>query len=95
MGRRKKVEEAIENPVPMAEDAMNSPIEDTQETTAPEPFGFPCRKKIVSPTSKVNVRDGIGGNVLFTLDKGTEVIVEEEKEGWCKITGYVMSDLVK
>ncbi len=95
MPRKKKVEEVKEAVVPMSEDAMNPPVDTYTEEAAEETFVFPCRKKIVSPTSKVNVRDGVGGNVLFTLDKGTEVIVEEEKDGWCKITGYVMSDLVK
>jgi len=54
----------------------------------------PVLKKIHTSATRVNVRDGANGNIVCQLPNGTPVLVEEEKDGWCKITGYVMAELI-
>ena len=98
MGRRKK-EEIIENPVEMKEDAMNPPIqaelvgEKNEEPVVEK--NSPVFKKVSCNANYVNVRDGENGQVMFTIKNNSKIIVESEANGWCKISGYVMSELVK
>ena len=66
-------------------------IEETPKTLASEPVF----KKIQCGASLVNVRAEPDGEVLFTIRNLSKVKVEEEKDGWCRISGYVMSELVK
>lgn len=54
----------------------------------------PTKMRIHSSSSLVNVRQSPNGDVLFRIANNTPVLVEEEKDGWCKITGYVMKELV-
>ena len=98
MGRRKK-EEIIENPAEMKEDALNLPISDEispelSVEKVPDKIS-PVIKKVSCSASAVNVRDAENGNVMFTIKNNSKVIVEKEENGWCKISGYVMSELVK
>lgn len=51
-------------------------------------------KKIYCSASRVNVRSKADGEVLYTIPNLSKVLVEEEKDGWCKIVGYVMSNLI-
>ena len=123
MGRRKKVvEEVVENPTPMVEDAMNFPVEDVKEESteietenvveapvkdvpveeapveedAPKPVtSEPVFKKIQCGASLVNVRAEPDGEVLFTIRNLSKIKVEDEQDGWVKISGYVMKELVK
>lgn len=84
MPRKKKVEEVatpVKDETPM-EEAMNPPVENQ------------C-KRISKAHSRVNIRDGAEGNVMFALSSGVKVLVEEEKDGWSKIVGYVRSDLLE
>lgn len=100
MGRRKKEENIIENPVPMAEDAMNPPVEEEkpEEKTADSPKASTFMR-INSPTAKVNCRAEADGEILFTIDNRSKVSVlgEVELNGikWTEIHGFVMSDLLK
>ena len=55
----------------------------------------PVMKKIQCSASAVNVRACADGEVLFTVKNLSKVLVEDEKDGWSKITGYVMTDLIK
>lgn len=50
--------------------------------------------KRISNAPKVNVRACPSGDILTQLPSGTHVLVESESDGWCKITGYVMSSLI-
>lgn len=50
--------------------------------------------KRISNAPKVNVRTCPSGDILTQLSNGTHVLVESESDGWCKITGYVMSSLI-
>ena len=99
MPRKKKevVEEAV---TPMSEDAMNPPVKEAKEEVKKEvkeevKETKPVLKKIHTSATKVNVRDGANGNIVCQLPNGTPVLVEEEKDGWCKITGYVMAELIQ
>lgn len=107
MGRRKKEEAILEAPVEMKEDAINLP-ENSDEKSAEkiasdaeastfdsEPQNkYPIFKKIKSPSSAVNVRACANGEILFTIKNNSKIIVENEEDGWCKISGYVMAELV-
>lgn len=110
MGRRKKEFEP-ETPVVMNEDAMNIPfsdetIEEEVDEIKPsidEPIVAEIEpksakitpKKIDCTASRVNVRSNPEGDILYTIPNLSKVLVEEEKDGWCKIVGYVMSELVR
>ena len=100
MGRRKKEENIIENPVPMAEDAMNPPVEEEkpEEKTADSPKASTFMR-VNSPTAKINCRAEADGEILFTIDNRSKVSIlgEVELDGvrWTEIHGYVMSDLLK
>lgn len=105
MPRKKKSEEIVESIEPMKDDAMNPPVDEAKEKVKEEvkekvkeevkETKKPVLKKIHTSATKVNVRDGANGNIVCQLPNGTPVLVEEEKDGWCKITGYVMSELIK
>lgn len=100
MGRRKKEENIIENPVPMAEDAMNPPIDEEkpEEKTADSPKASTFMR-VNSPTAKINCRAEANGEILFTIDNRSKVLIlgEVELDGirWTEIRGFVMSDLLK
>ena len=71
----------------------NEPVE---EKTEEAPLASePVFKKIQCGASLVNVRAEPEGEVLFTIRNLSKVKFEEEKDGWVKISGYVMKDLVK
>ena len=98
MGRRKK-EEIIENPKEMKEDAMNPPI---SSEISPEVISENVDKKnllvfkrVNCPTAFANVRDGENGEVMFTVKTNSKVIVENEANGWSKISGYIMTELLQ
>lgn len=109
MGRRKKTE-IVEQVVPMSDEALNAPVEETKNVktedvqnnepiTEPviarqEEIKNPVLKRVKSPSSLVNVRQSPNGEILFRLNNGAKIMVEEEKDGWSKITGYIMTDLV-
>lgn len=118
MGRRKKSNEVVENPVEMKEDALNlpvdevaeesgveeeivknEPVEETAPEIIPEPTleilpSEPKKMRIHSNTNLVNVRDNPDGEVLFRLQNGSPILVEEEHGKWVKVCGWVMKDLV-
>ena len=100
MGRRKKEENIIENPVPMAEDAMNPPIDEEkpEEKTADSPKASTFMR-VNSPTAKINCRAEANGEILFTIDNRSKVSIlgEVELDGirGTEIRGFVMSDLLK
>ena len=85
MGRKKKVEESVENIIPMNEDAMNLPVEQCNN---------PVKKRIRTGSSLVNVREAPNGEVMFRIQNGTPILVDEIKDGWAKISGYVMVELI-
>lgn len=101
MGRRKKTD-IVENPTPMREEEMNAPVvsdeteiaEPIQEETPVVEKPAPVAKRLKSNSTLINVRESPNGEVLFRLNRGQKVIVEEEKDGWTKICAYVMTELV-
>ena len=101
MPRKKKSEEIVETVEPMKDDAMNPPVDEVKEKVKEEvkeevkETKKPVLKKIHTSATRVNVRDGANGNIVCQLPNGTPVLVEEEKDGWCKITGYVMAELIQ
>lgn len=102
---RKKKEVVEEVATPMKDDAMNPPVDEAKEEVKEEAkekvkeevkeTKKPVLKKIHTYATRVNVRDGANGNIVCQLPNGTPVLVEEEKDGWCKITGYVMAELIQ
>ena len=105
MPRKKKSETVVQEVFEsMKEYAMNPPVDEVKEKVKEEvkekvkeevkETKKPVLKKIHTSATKVNVRDGANGNIVCQLPNGTPVLVEEEKDGWCKITGYVMSELI-
>jgi len=100
MGRRKKEENIIENPVPMEDGAMNPPVEEEkiEEKTADSPKASTFMR-VNSPTAKINCRAEADGEILFTIDNRSKVSIlgEVELNGvkWTEIHGFVMSDLLK
>jgi len=98
---RKKKEVVEEVATPMSEDAMNPPVDEEKEEVKEKvkeevkETKKPVLKKIHTSATRVNVRDGANGNIVCQLPNGTPVLVEEEKDGWCKITGYVMAELIQ
>ena len=94
-----KVEEKVENSLEKVEDnvadailgAENVPVVEEKK----EEKKAPVQKVVVTTASKVNVRKVPNGDVLFMINNGSQVMVEEEHDGWCKIVGYVMSELLK
>ena len=60
-----------------------------------EPKKEVVEKTISTSASRVNVRKCADGDVLFTVANGSKVLVEDEHDGWSKITGYVMTSLLK
>lgn len=107
MGRRKKTD-IVENPTPMKEEDMYTPIvssetevakltqvdKPVQEETPMEEKPAPVAKRLKSSSTLINVRESPNGEVLFRLNRGQKVMVEEEKDGWTKICAYVMTELV-
>ena len=107
MGRRKKTD-IVENPTPIMEKDMNTPVvsdetevaepmkvdEPIQEETPTEEKPVPVAKRLKSNSTLINVRESPNGEVLFRLNRGQKVMVEEEKDGWTKICAYVMTELV-
>ena len=94
-----KVSNDVQNSLEKVEDniadvilgAENVPVveEKKEEKKAPVP------KVVVTTASKVNVRKVPNGDVLFMINNGSQVMVEEEKDGWSKVTGYIMTELLK
>lgn len=70
-------------------------FEDREPANIVEKTPEVVEKVISTSASKVNVRNAPNGEVLFTVNNGSKVLVEEEKDGWCKVTGYIMSGLLK
>lgn len=101
MPRKKNSENVNEVVKPMKDDAFNPPVEDIKtpiedEKKVEKKISEKKGKKIISSSANlINVRTNPNGEVLFRLKTGTPVIVEEEKDGWCKIVGYVMTEFVK
>lgn len=107
MGRRKKTD-IVENPTPMMKEDINAPVvsdetevaeslqdeEPVQEKTPMEEKPAPVAKRLKSNSTLINVRESPNGEVLFRLNRGQKVMVEEEKDGWTKICAYVMTELV-
>lgn len=84
-----EVKEEVTEPVEEA------PVEEVKEEVVEEVKKFePVKKRIQSTSSLVNVREKPDGEVLFRVQNGTAIVVEDEVDGWCKITGYVMKELV-
>ena len=104
MGRRKKEEIINENPMPMAEDAMNPPIETEKSvekssektTVAPKASTF---KRVDSSSARVNCRKEPNGDIMFAIDRNkiVKVVDEIEVDGklWSRIEGYMMSEFLK
>ena len=96
------VEEANE-PVLPSEDPVEALIVDAEAPSIEEPISATIEpieikiapKKISCTASRVNVREKPDGDVLYTIPNLSKVMVEKEENGWCKIVGYVMSELVK
>lgn len=85
-------EAPVEEALVVEEPVVEAPVvEYAPKTLASEPVF----KKIQCGASLVNVRAEPDGEVLFTIRNLSKVKVEEEKDGWCRISGYVMSELVK
>ena len=101
MGRRKKTD-IVENSTPMKEEDINTPVisdetevaEPIQEETPTEEKPVLVAKRLKSNSTLINVRESPNGEVLFRLNRGQKVMVEEEKDGWTKICAYVMTELV-
>jgi hypothetical protein len=79
------------------ENVVEAPVEESPvEDDAPKPVASePVFKKIQCGASLVNVRAEPDGEVLFTIRNLSKIKVEDEKDGWVKISGYVMKELVK
>lgn len=84
------------------ENVVEAPVEDAPveeapvEEDAPKPVASePVFKKIQCGASLVNVRAEPDGEVLFTIRNLSKIKVDDEKDGWVKISGYVMKELVK
>ena len=86
-------EEAPVEEAPVVEEPVEEApvVDETPKALASEPVF----KKIQCGASLVNVRAEPDGEVLFTIRNLSKVKVEEEKDGWCKISGFVMAELVK
>lgn len=99
MPRKKKTETVEEKIEPMKEDAMNLPVEEKTETKV-DSFAVssarrePVKKRINAPSNLVNVREAPDSQVMFRLQNGTPVLVEDYDEKWVKISGYVMKSLI-
>lgn len=76
------------------ENVVEAPVEESPVTEAPV-ASEPVFKKIQCGASLVNVRAEPDGEVLFTIRNLSKIKVEDEKDGWVKISGYVMKELVK
>lgn len=89
------VDDVLTVDVPVEEDV--EPVQEVVEEKVEEkPLASdPVFKKIQCGASLVNCRAVPDGEVLFTIRNLSKVRVEDEKDGWCKISGYVMSELVK
>ena len=93
-----ETENVVEAPVEDApvEEAPVEENEPVEEKTEEAPLASePVFKRIQCPVSLVNVRDKPDGEVMFIIRNNSKVIFEGEKDGWVKISGYVMADLVK
>ncbi len=84
-------EEKIENISPAVEDSAPEKIPEI----TPEILPSESKKmRIHSNTNLVNVREKPDGEVLFRLQNGSPVVVEEEGDKWVKVCGWVMKDLI-
>ena len=85
MSRKKKEEvEVIETPIETNEDI----VEETNE----EKNIYIVKTKKGGP---LNVRKESGGEILKTIENGTEIEVLEIIDGWCRLeNGYVLEELV-
>lgn len=93
-----ETENVVEAPVEDApvEEAPVKENEPVEEKTEEAPLASePVFKKIQCGASLVNVRAEPEGEVLYTIRNLSKVRVEGEMDGWVKISGYVMADLVK
>lgn len=90
-----KVESVVEDVpninVPVVEENEEEYVEEAPKPLASEPVF----KKIQCSASLVNVREKPDGDVMFTIRNLSKVRVEGEENGWVKISGYVMKELVK
>ena len=79
----------------VSENIEKSPIESVENIVVDVPVKPSCvKKRILSTSNLVNVREKPDGEVLFRIHNGAPIIVEETKNGWCKISGYVMEALI-
>ena len=90
-----KVEEKVENSLEKVEDNVADAILGAENIPVVEEKKEPVQKVVVTTASKVNVRKVPNGDVLFMINNGSQVMVEEEKNGWSKVTGYIMTELLK
>lgn len=83
--------------VPVVDDFVEAEITEApvEDITSSNIEKEPVFKKIQCGASLVNVREKPDGDVLFTIRNLSKVRVEGEENGWVKISGYVMADLVK
>ena len=85
--------------VPTVEVPVAEEVKEAEITESPKAENEPVFKKIQCSASLVNVRDNPNGDVLFTVRNLSRIRVENEVEvdgvKWTKISGYVMSELVK
>jgi hypothetical protein len=88
-----KVETFVEEKEKQAEMPIEEPVEEKTEEVAPV-VAVPLKKRIKSNSTLVNVRDGVEGEVLFRIQNGTPIVVEEDLGDWVKISGYVLKALV-
>lgn len=105
-----KVAEKVENSLEKVAETVETPSEKVEDNIADAILGAenvpvveekkeekkaPVQKVVVTTASKVNVRKVPNGDVLFMINNGSQVMVEEEKDGWSKVTGYIMTELLK
>lgn len=90
-------EEAPTVEVPVVDDFVEAEITEApvEDTTPANMEKEPVFKKIQCGASLVNVREKPDGDVMFTIRNLSKVRVDGEENGWVKISGYVMADLVK
>ena len=102
MPRKKKSEIVEEKIEPMKDDAMNLPVEEKEEEKVEVKNDTPAvssarrieKKRINAPSNLVNVREAPDSEVMFRLQNGTPVLVEDYDEKWVKVSGFVMKSLI-
>ena len=74
---------------------VQEPVKEKIDEITLEPLtSVPRKMKINSSSTFVNIRENPDGEVMFFLKNNTPILVEEEHDGWCKVSGWVMSALV-